>query len=137
MLVLDSIKDAEGNVIREARLTAWANFRQRALNVAIAEINAKTDLNIALKSLEGSLHGRVTTLSFSIKTQAVPNGDSSSADIVNSARGKGRGGYGGAEVVPCRPVQPGGAAARLLNDRMGVNAPAGFDRDVLSHSVFG
>jgi plasmid replication initiation protein len=79
VLGLDSLKDAEGNVIREARLTAWAKFRQRALNVAIAEINAKTDLNIALKSLEQSLHGRVTTLSFAIKTHAVPNGGSSPA----------------------------------------------------------
>ena len=69
MLGLDSLKDAAGNVIREARLTAWANFRQRALNVAIAEINAKTDLNIALESLERSLHGRVTTLTFAVKTQ--------------------------------------------------------------------
>jgi hypothetical protein len=40
---LDPIKDADGNAIREARLAAWANFRQRALNVAIAQINAKTD----------------------------------------------------------------------------------------------
>jgi hypothetical protein len=51
VLGLDSVKDAEGNVIREGRLAAWANFRHRALNIAIAEINAKTDLNVALKSL--------------------------------------------------------------------------------------
>jgi plasmid replication initiation protein len=57
-------------------LSVWANLRQRALDVAIAEINAKTDLNITVESLERSLHGRVTTLTFSIKTQAVPNGDS-------------------------------------------------------------
>src|SRR5260370_2369589 len=44
VLGLDSVKDADGNVIREAPLAPWANFRQRALNVAIAEINAKTDL---------------------------------------------------------------------------------------------
>jgi len=37
VLGLDSVKDAEGNVIREARLTAWANFRQRALNVSVAD----------------------------------------------------------------------------------------------------
>ena len=67
MLGLDSVKDADGNVIREARLAAWANFRQRALNVAIAEINAKTDLNIALKSLEQGEHGRVMALIFAIK----------------------------------------------------------------------
>jgi hypothetical protein len=41
---LESIKDPEGNVIREAPLPVWANFQQRALDVAIAEVNAKTDL---------------------------------------------------------------------------------------------
>ena len=30
-----------GSVIRETRLAPWANFRQRALNVAIAEIKRK------------------------------------------------------------------------------------------------
>ena len=45
VLGLDPVKDTDGNVIREARLGAWANFRQRALNIAMAEINAKTDLN--------------------------------------------------------------------------------------------
>jgi plasmid replication initiation protein len=43
VLGLESIKDADGNVIREAPLASWANFRRRALNVAIAEINAETD----------------------------------------------------------------------------------------------
>ena len=38
VLGLDPVKDTDGNVIREARLGAWANFRQRALNIAIAEI---------------------------------------------------------------------------------------------------
>jgi hypothetical protein len=41
VLGLDSVKDANGSVIREAPLAAWANFRQRALNIAIAEINKK------------------------------------------------------------------------------------------------
>jgi plasmid replication initiation protein len=31
ILGLESIKDADGNVIREAPLPVWANFRQRAL----------------------------------------------------------------------------------------------------------
>jgi len=74
VLGLDSVKDAEGNVVREARLAAWANFRQRALNVAIAEINEKTDLNIALESLEQAEHGRVTTLTLAIKAQNTSRG---------------------------------------------------------------
>ena len=35
VLGLESIKDAEGNVIKEAPLPVWANFQQRALDVAI------------------------------------------------------------------------------------------------------
>jgi plasmid replication initiation protein len=53
----------------------WANFRQRALDAASAEINKKTALNIALESLGRSRHRRVTTLTFAIKAQAVANGD--------------------------------------------------------------
>ena len=74
VLGLDSVKDADGNVIREARLAAWANFRQRALNIAIAEINAKTDLNIALKSVEKADHSRVSALIFAIKARTVSKG---------------------------------------------------------------
>ena len=35
------------------------SFRQRAVNLAIAEINKKTDLNIVLKSVEKAEHSRV------------------------------------------------------------------------------
>jgi plasmid replication initiation protein len=69
---LESIKDAEGNVIREAPLPVWANFQQRALDVAILEINTKTDLKIKLASMERSKHRRVVALKFTIKTQAIP-----------------------------------------------------------------
>jgi len=74
VLGLDPVKDAAGNVIREALLAAWANFRERALNTAISEINNKTDLNIRLESLEQAEHGRVTALIFVIKTQAASKG---------------------------------------------------------------
>jgi hypothetical protein len=46
---------------------SWANFHQRALDVAMTEINRKTDLRVELESLERSAQRRVTTLSFSIK----------------------------------------------------------------------
>src|ERR1700730_13831363 len=69
---LKAIKDADGNVIQESPLPIWANFRQRALDVAIAEIDKKTDLRIKLASIERSKHRRVVALKFSIKTQAVP-----------------------------------------------------------------
>jgi len=69
---LESVKDAEGNVIKEAPLPVWANFQQRALDVAILEINTKTDLKIKLASTERSKHRRVVALNFLIKTQTVP-----------------------------------------------------------------
>jgi hypothetical protein len=53
----------------------WANLRQRALDIAIAEITKKTDLNIGLDSLERAAHRRVRSLTFVIKEQAVPKGD--------------------------------------------------------------
>ena len=37
VLGLESVKDAEGNVIQEAPLPIWANFRQRALDIAILD----------------------------------------------------------------------------------------------------
>jgi hypothetical protein len=75
VLGLESIKDAEGNVIKEAPLPVWANFQQRALDaldVAILEVNTKTDLKIKLSSIERAKHRRVVALTFAIKTQAIP-----------------------------------------------------------------
>jgi hypothetical protein len=46
VLGLESIHDADGNIIRQAPLPVWANLRQRALDTAIRAINAKTDLHI-------------------------------------------------------------------------------------------
>ena len=75
MLGLESVRDAEGNIIQEAPLPVWANLQQRAIDVAIAEINKKTDLNISVESLERSKHRRVTSVIFSIEEQAVPKGE--------------------------------------------------------------
>jgi hypothetical protein len=36
LLGLESVTDAEGNIVQEAPLSLWANFRQRALDVANA-----------------------------------------------------------------------------------------------------
>jgi hypothetical protein len=56
-------------------MRVWANFRQRALDLGIADISKKTDLNVAIESLERSKHRRVTSVTFVIKEQAVPDGD--------------------------------------------------------------
>ena len=71
---LESVKDAEGNIIKEAPLPIWANFQQRALEVPVKEINAKTDLKIKLASIERSKQRRVVALDFAIKTQPIPKG---------------------------------------------------------------
>jgi ATP-dependent DNA ligase len=42
------------------------------LDLAIGEINKKTDLNIELESIERAKHRRVTGLVFSIKAQSTP-----------------------------------------------------------------
>jgi hypothetical protein len=73
VLGLESVKDADGKIVQEAPLPEWANFRQRALDTAILEITKKTDLKISIKSLERSKHRLVTSVTFVIKEQAVPN----------------------------------------------------------------
>jgi plasmid replication initiation protein len=72
VLDLQSIKDADGNVIKETPIPIWANFKQRALDTAIREINAKTDLRIKVASIERSAHRRVVALTFAIKAQQIP-----------------------------------------------------------------
>jgi plasmid replication initiation protein len=67
VLGLEGLQDAEGNTLRQGPLPIWANFHQRALVPAITEINKKTDLEIAIESIDRSKHRRVTALSFSIK----------------------------------------------------------------------
>jgi plasmid replication initiation protein len=74
VLGLESIRDQAGNMIQEAPLPVWANLRQRALDIAIAEINKKTDLKISLEELGRSRHRRITTLTFDIKLQQHRNG---------------------------------------------------------------
>jgi hypothetical protein len=75
VLGLETVTDAEGSVIQESPLPIWANFRQRALDPPILEINKKTDLKIELQSLERAKHRRVTFLTLSIEEQAVQEGD--------------------------------------------------------------
>jgi plasmid replication initiation protein len=73
VLGLESVKDVDGKIIQEAPLPVWANFRQRALDIAIVEITKKTDLKIAIESLERSKRRRVMAVFFTIKEQAMPN----------------------------------------------------------------
>jgi Initiator Replication protein len=72
ILGLESVKDVDGKIIKEPPLALWANFRQRALDPAILEINNKTDLKIEVEALERAKHRRVAFVTFSIEEQAVP-----------------------------------------------------------------
>ena len=74
LLGLESVKDAEGKVIQEPPLSLWANFRQRALDPPILEINNKTDLKIEVELIERAKHRRVTFVTFSIEAHAVWDG---------------------------------------------------------------
>jgi hypothetical protein len=70
MLGLESIKDrGRKNHPGGALAALGSNFRQRALDTAIAEINEKTDTNISLESLGRSKHRRVTALIFDVRTK--------------------------------------------------------------------
>jgi hypothetical protein len=73
LLGVESVKDADGNIIQEPALSLWANFRQRALDPPILEINNKTDLKIAIEALERAKHRRVAFVTFSIDEQGMPN----------------------------------------------------------------
>ena len=72
ILGLESVKDVVVKIIKEPPLSLWANFRQRALDPAVLEISSKTDLKIAIASLERSKHRRVAFVTFSIKEQPIP-----------------------------------------------------------------
>jgi hypothetical protein len=73
VLGLEPVKDADGNTVQEAPLPVWANFRQRALDPPILEINNKTDLKIEVQSIERAKRRRVAFLTFSVEEQAVPD----------------------------------------------------------------
>jgi plasmid replication initiation protein len=68
VLGAEVVTDGAGKVIKEAPLPLWANFRQRALDVAIGEINKTTELNLKIESSERSGH-RISVLTFTIKNQ--------------------------------------------------------------------
>jgi plasmid replication initiation protein len=68
-----SVKDVDGKTIKEPPLSLWANFRQRALDPAMLEINNKTDLKIEVESIERAKHRRVAFVTFAIEEQARPN----------------------------------------------------------------
>ncbi|MBV9672876.1 MAG: replication initiation protein [Verrucomicrobia bacterium] len=72
VLGLDEVTDKEGNIIQLAQLRPWANLRQRALDVALKEINNRTDLRIQIESMSQVEHRRITSVNFKIAPQGIP-----------------------------------------------------------------
>jgi hypothetical protein len=54
-LGLEDIKDNSGGVIQDAPLDLWANLKQRALDVALKEINKQSDIQLELEFVGGFL----------------------------------------------------------------------------------
>jgi hypothetical protein len=75
VLGLELVEDVDGKIIKEPPLSLWANFGQRALDPAIAEISEKTDLKVAIEALEREKHRRVAFVTISIEEQGMPKGD--------------------------------------------------------------
>jgi plasmid replication initiation protein len=69
LLGLESVDDAQGNTVQEVPLSLWASFRQRALDVALQEINNKTDVKIEVESIQRAKHRRVEAVTFAIEEQ--------------------------------------------------------------------
>jgi Initiator Replication protein len=66
ILGLEDIKDNSGRVIREAPLELWANLKQRALDVALKEINKESDIKLELEFTGRGTHRKVQSLGFRI-----------------------------------------------------------------------
>jgi hypothetical protein len=66
ILGLEEIKDNSGRVIQEAPLELWANLKQRALDVALKEINKQSDIRLELEFTGRGSYRKVLSLGFRI-----------------------------------------------------------------------
>jgi plasmid replication initiation protein len=66
ILGLEDIKDNSGRVIQDAPLGLWANLKQRALDVALKEINKESDIKLQLEFTGRGTHRKVQSLGFRI-----------------------------------------------------------------------
>jgi hypothetical protein len=60
-LGLEDIKDNSGRVIQDAPLELWANLKQRALDVALKEINKESDIQLELEFTGRPLFSKAST----------------------------------------------------------------------------
>ena len=66
ILGLDAIKDNSGRVVQEAPLELWANVKQRALDVALKEINKESDIRLELEFTGRGSYRKIQSLGFRI-----------------------------------------------------------------------
>jgi hypothetical protein len=67
ILGLEDVKDNSGRVVQEAPLELWANVKQRALDVALKEINKESDIRLELEFTGRGSYRRVLSLGFRIR----------------------------------------------------------------------
>jgi plasmid replication initiation protein len=66
ILGLDEITDNSGKVVQQAPLELWANLKQRALDVALKEINKESDIKLELEFVGRGAFRKVLSLGFRI-----------------------------------------------------------------------
>jgi Initiator Replication protein len=66
ILGLEDIRDESGNLVQEAPLENWANVKQRALDQALHEINARSDIELKIVFTGRGNYRKVNSLGFRI-----------------------------------------------------------------------
>ena len=66
ILGLDEITDNSGKVVQQAPLELWANLKQRALDVALKEINKESDIQLELEFVGRGAFRKVLSLGFRV-----------------------------------------------------------------------
>ena len=69
ILGLEEIKDKAGRVVQDGSLELWANLKQRALDVALKEINKQSDIQLELEFVGRGAFRKVLSLGFRITTR--------------------------------------------------------------------
>ena len=66
VLGLEAVKDNSGRVVQEALLDLWANLKQRALEVALKEIDNESDIQLELEFVGRGVFRKVSSLGFRV-----------------------------------------------------------------------
>ena len=66
ILGLEAVRDNSGRVVQETPLKIWANVKQRALDVALWEINKQSDIQLKIEFVGRGTFRKVLSLGFRI-----------------------------------------------------------------------